>query len=281
MTRPSGSTFRMSTGGRRPKPPGSTLNRPLLVDENGQFVAALSPPRRQQRMQIFTPPPRRGTAVPETTRTLMGRLLQIFGGPPSAIRPLARGAREAADAGPYARAAAYARGAALAAGDEAAYACASALAAVFTLAADTTHARGSHSAPIATAPVGTLAVSNNTAQGRPGVRVPRTKDLKDKDLYLTDKRPPDFTPHKHHECSVCQNPKSHPVTNNCRHSHCYVCMRKWLEMSWQCPSCRDFVVTPPILNFDAKNSIAFNHPQWVDESTVSYSWDGLVFAGAV
>ncbi|KAJ7707995.1 hypothetical protein B0H16DRAFT_1481456 [Mycena metata] len=248
----------MSTGACRPplRNVGTNASNPFLVDENGQFVgsrfshllAQLAVDRNPCRPRV---------------------LVRLWAGPPSAIvssRPHARAAREAALAGPYA--------AVICQQD-------------CELAEDSAaHARGRTVAPAgAAAPpirrAGAPPLQNKKmVVPRPGMRVPRVKPLTDTNLYLMDSRPPDFkTGHAHLQCSICLNVKSHAVTNNCGHSHCYVCIRKCLEFSWQCPSCRNYLVTAPILNFDVGAAIAFDHPTWVDESVVSYTWEGLIFAG--
>ncbi|KAJ7169309.1 hypothetical protein C8R43DRAFT_1121187 [Mycena crocata] len=67
-------------------------------------------------------------------------------------------------------------------------------------------------------------------------------------LYLTDVCPPDLTPPKpHHQCGICWGTKSHPVTNGCGHSYCYVCTRTWLDTNhWTCPDCAKVLHAHPI-----------------------------------
>jgi hypothetical protein len=63
----------------------------------------------------------------------------------------------------------------------------------------------------------------------------------------------------------------------CGHEHCYVCIRKWLEGSWECPICSAQISSEPEENPDRELSIAADHPDWVNASIVNYSWDGLRF----
>ncbi|KAJ7635969.1 hypothetical protein DFH06DRAFT_1336117 [Mycena polygramma] len=111
-----------------------------------------------------------------------------------------------------------------------------------------------------------------------GYRVPRFLPLTEDELYLTDARPPvKTTERSHHECSICKHVKSHPVIYGCGHCHCYVCSRRALENSWECALCKAPITAPPARNWDAEQAIAFDIPDFVDHSLVSYSWDGLLF----
>ncbi|KAJ7630164.1 hypothetical protein FB45DRAFT_1027397 [Roridomyces roridus] len=57
--------------------------------------------------------------------------------------------------------------------------------------------------------------------------------------WLTLDRPPELPELKdHHRCDICLGPKSHPVSYTCGHSHCYVCIRAWLDKRGDCPLCR-------------------------------------------
>ncbi|KAJ7169175.1 hypothetical protein C8R43DRAFT_1121067 [Mycena crocata] len=113
---------------------------------------------------------------------------------------------------------------------------------------------------------------------RDGLREDRREPLCDTDLYLTNLRPDFQTPKQaHHKCGICLGTKSHPVLYGCGHGYCYVCTRKLLETSWECPECRAVMTQPPILNYDAKSAIAFDNPDWVDKSRVDVNWDGLTF----
>ncbi|KAJ7038827.1 hypothetical protein C8F04DRAFT_1179495 [Mycena alexandri] len=207
-------------------------------------------------------------------QTLVSR--GIIGGPPSLIkqneprratRPMAQAARVAASAAPYQRA----RGEGSS--------------------AQASSSRRRRRSPalvdrtrVVTGPHTPIRIRyKKTSGSKPGFRTPRDTDLTDAELYLTavrpatDVDPKDSTvkPLAHHACAICLGPKSHPVTNPCGHSHCYICMRKALQLSWECPSCRGLVTSAPIPNFDIKAVIAFDHPHWVDNSRVSLSWEGL------
>ncbi|KAJ7887720.1 hypothetical protein B0H13DRAFT_2342315 [Mycena leptocephala] len=240
-----------STAARGPPAPlqpnnfsrGSHRKHPLLVDENGRVVDDLN--RR-----------------PSPKRTPLRRL-QIFEGPPSAINQLVglvgrtRTAREEANDRPYSRAVARMRAeAALVASGSSA---------------------GAHGQSSATG------WSKHTPikikpKGRNGFRAPRDGPLMEASLYLTAARPPaDSSPLPHHECGICLNIKSHPVSNPCGHTHCYVCIRKCLETGWACPFCRAVITAEPTRNRDSEQAIAFDHPEWHDPSAVTYGWEGLRF----
>ncbi|KAJ7722486.1 hypothetical protein DFH07DRAFT_971917 [Mycena maculata] len=99
------------------------------------------------------------------------------------------------------------------------------------------------------------------------------------DLYLDDIRPPlieDVKPY--HECGLCFNRKSHPVSTSykCGHSHCFVCIRVWLESQWTCPTCSTVMDGCPFRHWGEEVALRAAYPE-VDLSRVSYSWDGLVF----
>ncbi|KAJ7271701.1 hypothetical protein C8J57DRAFT_1226281 [Mycena rebaudengoi] len=117
-----------------------------------------------------------------------------------------------------------------------------------------------------------------TAEEVKGTRALRDLPLQPQDLWAGAQGPPEVaTPHAHHQCGICFNLKSHPVSYRCGHSHCYTCIRIWLEQSWLCPTCRAPMTERPFRNFDLEASIAHDHPRHVDTSVVTYSWDGLHF----
>ncbi|KAJ7186239.1 hypothetical protein B0H12DRAFT_1246730 [Mycena haematopus] len=106
--------------------------------------------------------------------------------------------------------------------------------------------------------------------------VPLTAD----DLYLDDARPSTTQiADAGHRCPICQYIKSHPVANKCGHSYCYVCIRLRLEQEWTCPvaDCNRISRHPPTFDVGEAASVATDYPDRVDESTVSFSWDGLSF----
>ncbi|KAJ7429109.1 hypothetical protein B0H11DRAFT_2266965 [Mycena galericulata] len=111
-----------------------------------------------------------------------------------------------------------------------------------------------------------------------GWRAPREEDLTRDDLLLNGVAPtPRETTRSHQRCGICLNVKSHPVSYTCGHSHCYCCIRLWLEQRWVCPTCVTVMNMPPHRNYEEEAGIALDYPDWVDQSVVDYSWDGLRF----
>ncbi|KAJ6463766.1 hypothetical protein C8R47DRAFT_1224922 [Mycena vitilis] len=103
---------------------------------------------------------------------------------------------------------------------------------------------------------------------------PLTRD----DLWLDEERPPVLAvPKPHHVCGLCRDVKSHPVSYACGHSHCYACIRVWLEGKWTCPKCDDVMRRAPVRHEGEEDGIKFDYPWWKDRSVVSYSWEGLEF----
>ncbi|KAK7050390.1 hypothetical protein R3P38DRAFT_3173739 [Favolaschia claudopus] len=114
-----------------------------------------------------------------------------------------------------------------------------------------------------------------------GYRVPRLHPLTERSLYNDAARPPILaSPKPHHVCGICLSVKSHPVSYPCGHGHCYVCIRLWLEKAWTCPQCTQQMYMPPFRHYGEEDSITFDYPFWVDDSRVSYSFDGLDFPAA-
>ncbi|KAJ7797609.1 hypothetical protein B0H14DRAFT_2618833, partial [Mycena olivaceomarginata] len=90
------------------------------------------------------------------------------------------------------------------------------------------------------------AVAAMARHGDPGWRSDRITPLMHEDLWQGGHGPPvQFPARAHHKCSICQHVKSHPVSYLCGHSHCYVCIRLWLERSWSCPECITTMFQPP------------------------------------
>ncbi|KAJ6461285.1 hypothetical protein C8R47DRAFT_1217619 [Mycena vitilis] len=115
-----------------------------------------------------------------------------------------------------------------------------------------------------------------------GERIQRDSALRDDDLYLDRVRPTLIqNPRLMHTCDICLEMKSHPVLYACSHSHCFVCIRLWLETSWVCPSlgCGQQMTARPTAHDDERDSIAGDWPGW-DNSKVTYSWAGLRFPRA-
>ncbi|KAJ7154946.1 hypothetical protein C8R43DRAFT_1126330 [Mycena crocata] len=111
-----------------------------------------------------------------------------------------------------------------------------------------------------------------------GKRDNRDAPLLIDDLYLTDARPPILRGIKpDHQCSQCFNMKFYPVSLECGHSDCYVCVRLWLEKEWKCPQCPVVVCQPPLMDTDEAERITERYPKWRDDSKVVMTWDGLTW----
>ncbi|KAJ7747895.1 hypothetical protein DFH07DRAFT_962312 [Mycena maculata] len=81
---------------------------------------------------------------------------------------------------------------------------------------------------------------------RSGSRMLRETPLTRSQLWLDDKVPPVQHPKEdHHMCGICLMAKSHPVSNVCGHSYCYVCIRVQLETDWKCPNCKTEIYWAP------------------------------------
>ncbi|KAJ7733851.1 hypothetical protein DFH07DRAFT_780484 [Mycena maculata] len=125
---------------------------------------------------------------------------------------------------------------------------------------------------------GPLANAAARAAVRMGYRLPRQVPLTDHELYLGARRPQFLTTvHRHLECTLCKGIKSHPVMYRCGHGHCYVCARKALENNWKCPDCPAEIQERPVIDYPSEDAIARAHPERMDRSFVTYSWDGLIF----
>ncbi|KAJ6518047.1 hypothetical protein C8R47DRAFT_1205128 [Mycena vitilis] len=285
----------------------STIDNPFLVDENGHFVRSLS--ERWARSPVKKSPSDRSLQIYEGPRSTVRKdapHVPVLGrfrgaGPPSAIRqdiPRIRVARQEAQDRPYIRALARVSQPPMLASAPTVGSSASAPAARSTASASASapSARSGASSSGAASGSGkakrkimkdvllTRSAGAHPLRLRPtrvsriGFRVARATPLTVDDLYLTDARPPaDSNARPEHECSVCFNIKSHPVIYGCGHSHCYVCVRRWLEQQWTCPSCRTPMKEAPLVHEAAIRAIALDHSDWHDPSLVSYSWDGLRF----
>ncbi|KAJ7871110.1 hypothetical protein B0H13DRAFT_1895895 [Mycena leptocephala] len=105
-----------------------------------------------------------------------------------------------------------------------------------------------------------------------GLRQPCSTPLEEDDLYLDTARPTLLEHVKlEHTCTLCLNAKSHPVFYECKHSHCYVCIRISLETSWLCPQCQRQMTARPLRDDDGATEIAKDYPGW-DESKVAYRY---------
>ncbi|KAJ7983076.1 hypothetical protein DFH06DRAFT_1318535 [Mycena polygramma] len=115
----------------------------------------------------------------------------------------------------------------------------------------------------------------------PGYRQERDEALTADSLLLNGVRPPTMTTTRTHQsCGICLHIKSHPVSYRCGHSHCYRCIRVWLEKKWTCPTCRDVMRVAPYRHYGEEDGLLLDHPTFIDRSVVDYSWDGLRFPKA-
>ncbi|KAJ7855146.1 hypothetical protein B0H14DRAFT_3449158 [Mycena olivaceomarginata] len=115
---------------------------------------------------------------------------------------------------------------------------------------------------------------------RSTIEKPRLAPLKKVTLYV-DGRVPAHQPtsHTYYRCSLCSSAKAHPVSYLCGHSHCYACIRIWLETEWSCPVCNEIMTRPPHRHFSEEDAIADMFPEWASSTQVKYSWDWLTFPG--
>ncbi|KAJ7466767.1 hypothetical protein B0H11DRAFT_1921664 [Mycena galericulata] len=258
--------------------PGSTLDTPLRVDQSGAVVPRLlpTPPRPRQGgplnpllvdhtgaiVPVLLPTPPRARTRRRANENTRPRAPPINRGPASTPRPPARlTERERAQlrASVAERRRIYrqrAQAEARAAG-----------------AVD----RSRHRPPrVRRGPLGTAA--GRAAAALAGARVARDRPLTREQLWLNGIGPPEqTTDRKHQQCGICLQVKSHPVSYLCGHSHCYACVRVWLEQSWVCPLCTQIMWDAPHRNYIEEAGIACDFPDWHDTSIVSYSWDGLTF----
>ncbi|KAJ7081906.1 hypothetical protein C8R43DRAFT_1142890 [Mycena crocata] len=113
---------------------------------------------------------------------------------------------------------------------------------------------------------------------RAGWRLDRPTLLTEDDLYIGFIRPPLQSTLRHHQkCAICWQIKSHPVSYECGHSHCYVCIRLWLEHEFTCPECTMTMHRRPVVHWGETHGIAYDHPDWKDESQVVMTYEGLRF----
>ncbi|KAJ7926724.1 hypothetical protein B0H13DRAFT_2313221 [Mycena leptocephala] len=111
-----------------------------------------------------------------------------------------------------------------------------------------------------------------------GWRLPRTRALTHRDLWRGGLGPPDQQPTlPHQKCNICHFAKSHPVSYLCGHSHCYVCIRLWLERKWTCPDCVTPICYAPFRHYAKEAALSSAFPNWNDVSVVDYSFNGLIF----
>ncbi|KAJ7788727.1 hypothetical protein B0H14DRAFT_3503885 [Mycena olivaceomarginata] len=101
-----------------------------------------------------------------------------------------------------------------------------------------------------------------------GYRVRQNPPLSAETLYRTA---------PHHMCGICFGVKEHPVSYQCGHSHCFVCIRFWLEKSWRCPECLMTMYCKPFRHWPEEAYLAAAYPGWGKDTQVNYSWKGLQF----
>ncbi|KAJ7471734.1 hypothetical protein FB451DRAFT_1399051 [Mycena latifolia] len=95
----------------------------------------------------------------------------------------------------------------------------------------------------------------------------REDPLTKEDLWETAARPPPLSGlgvKEYHKCGICFAVKSHPVSYECGHSDCYVCIRVLLEHQWTCPQpdCQKVMNRPLTQQFAEEASISHDYPQW-------------------
>ncbi|KAJ7184781.1 hypothetical protein C8R46DRAFT_1026637 [Mycena filopes] len=113
---------------------------------------------------------------------------------------------------------------------------------------------------------------------RSGLRDKRAVPLNVDNVLLTSVAPPaKVTDRSHQTCGICLHIKSHPVSYLCGHSHCYRCIRVWLEKKFSCPTCRAIMYQKPHRNYIEEEGLAVDHPTFNDLSLVDYNFDGLRF----
>ncbi|KAJ7925441.1 hypothetical protein B0H13DRAFT_2314449 [Mycena leptocephala] len=114
-----------------------------------------------------------------------------------------------------------------------------------------------------------------------GPRAKRGPALTTEQLYLTAEHTPEVPAEivlkPYHHCNICWSIKSHPVAYKCGHSHCYVCIRVWLQKNLSCPHCKATVHETPYIHMGERQAIEADYPQWVDKSKVDLRWSGLQF----
>ncbi|KAJ7109678.1 hypothetical protein C8R43DRAFT_1139628 [Mycena crocata] len=111
-----------------------------------------------------------------------------------------------------------------------------------------------------------------------GSRQSRRRALEPEDLYVVsgDGSPPPIAQHPDHECCICRQLKSHPMSYTCGHGFCYVCIRMALETRFECPVCRHIICQEPFRVFAEDSFLLAMYGEW-DKSEVDYSFEGLSF----
>ncbi|KAJ7710208.1 hypothetical protein B0H16DRAFT_1745593 [Mycena metata] len=131
-----------------------------------------------------------------------------------------------------------------------------------------------------TPPVASMAATRLVRRqpARVGQRLLQVPPLTPEALWDTAERPPNYDVQlPHHACGICKSVKAHPVSYVCGHSHCYPCIRVWLEHNWGCPVCRKTMLRAPFRHFAEEDGLAAAYPGWGETTKVNYSWRGLKF----
>ncbi|KAJ7036079.1 hypothetical protein C8F04DRAFT_1258194 [Mycena alexandri] len=269
--------------------PGSQGN-PLVVDENGHLVERGASRRRRQRI-FESPPPVVNTLRMTTTTTVRAarNAANAVAGPssePSAARMAADRVMYNEDRAEECREAqerAHERAVvALRAQDD-----------TLQLLKVPTHnidgrrlsrrKRLAHTSQTVVGPVAPAQIPAPFVRSaeRVGLRICHVPALTADALYKSDARLADYKdPKQHHLCGICKGVKDHPVSYVCGHSHCYACIRVWLEKGWKCPECQDIMHCPPFRHYGEESGLADTFPGWADASEIEISWVGLHFPKA-
>ncbi|KAJ7642649.1 hypothetical protein DFH06DRAFT_1137197 [Mycena polygramma] len=111
-----------------------------------------------------------------------------------------------------------------------------------------------------------------------GFRRLRTEPLTYADLWIGGVGPPEQDAIEgYQKCTICHFAKSHPVSYLCGHSHCYACIRMWLERKWTCPDCVRPMFVAPFRQYAEEAALARAFSNWNDTSVVDYSFESLIF----
>ncbi|KAJ7430615.1 hypothetical protein B0H11DRAFT_2134874 [Mycena galericulata] len=115
----------------------------------------------------------------------------------------------------------------------------------------------------------------------PGSRILRSIPLRAEDLLLNgvtiagnrECNDPAYT------CGICLGLKSHPVSTQCGHTFCFVCVRLALESSFACPMCGIVMHHSPHRVHDLEDIIVAAYPKQRDNTIVKWetAWGGLSF----
>ncbi|KAJ7130746.1 hypothetical protein C8R43DRAFT_1133836 [Mycena crocata] len=97
-----------------------------------------------------------------------------------------------------------------------------------------------------------------------GARNDRVSPLLVEDLWDSPHGPPYVagSVSEEFQCGICLQLKSHPVSYTCGHSHCYSCIRVWLEEQWSCPDCRAIITVAPFRVYAEERHIARHYGNW-------------------